>query len=256
MALGLVLALASLPVPREVAAQDLTVSAAISLKDALEEIAAAFEGARPGVHVNLNLGASGDLQRQIEAGAPVDVFFSAATRNMDLLQQRGAVEARTRRDVACNRLVVVTRVDETGIATLEELESAERIAIGTPKSVPAGQYAKEALEAAGLWSRLHERYVFAENVRQALEYVKRGETEAGFVYRTDAAAGGEDVRIAFEVDRRLHGAITYPAAVVAGSRRRALAREFVEFVAGAGGQAALERHGFPLAPCGIAEDDA
>jgi molybdate transport system substrate-binding protein len=231
-------------------AQDLTVSAAISLKEALAEIAPAFEAANPGVAVNLNLGASGDLQRQIEAGAPVDVFVSAASSNMDVLSSRGGIDPRTRRDVACNKLVLIVPADAaTAPSTLQELEALEHIAIGNPKTVPAGQYAREALESAGLWARLQPRYVFTENVRQALEYVARGEAQAGFVYVTDAKVVAGEVRMAFEVDPASYEPIVYPATAVAGSRRRELARKFVEFLTSPAAAAALEKQGFTLPPC-------
>jgi len=230
--------------------QELTVSAAISLKDALEEIAPAFQAAQPGVEVRLNLGASGDLQHQIEAGAPADVFVSAAARNMDVLSRRGGIDPRTPRDIASNRLVVVVPADAgSGPVDMAGLSSARNIALGNPKTVPAGQYAREALEAAGLWEELAPRLVFSENVRQALEYVARGETDVGFVYRTDANVLPEKVRVAFEVDPRSYEPVVYPAAVVAGSRQRALARRFVEFLTSPVARAAFEKHGFSLPPC-------
>ena len=238
--------------PEPVAAQDLTISAAISLKEGLTDIANTFEAANPGATVSLNLGASGDLQRQIEAGAPVDVFVSAASSNMDVLSRHGGIDPGTRRDVACNRLVVVTPADvATGPASLAGLEVMEHIALGNPKTVPAGQYAKQALESAGLWTKLQPRLVFAENVRQALDYVARGEAEAGFAYATDAGVIPDQVRVAFEVDPAAYEPIRYPAAVVAGTRQRDLAQRFVEFLTGPEATAALERRGFSLPPCGV-----
>ncbi len=231
-------------------AQDLTVSAAVSLKDALAEIAPAFEAANPGVKVNLNLGASGDLHRQIEAGAPVDVFLSAAASNMDMLSSRGGIDPRTRRDIACNELVVIAPADAASApTTLEGLDAVDHIAIGNPKTVPAGQYAREALEAAGVWARLQPKYVFTENVRQALEYVARGEAEAGFVYVTDANVVADEVHVAFRVDPASYGPIVYPAAAVVGSRERDLARKFVGFLTSPAATAALVKQGFTLPPC-------
>jgi molybdate transport system substrate-binding protein len=115
--------------------------------------------------------------------------------------------------------------------------------------VPAGQYAREALRSAGEWDALASKLVFAENVRQALDYVARGEAEAGFVYRTDANVLADKVRIAFEVDPATHSPIQYPVAVVAGSARRELAAKFIEFLSGPGATAALEKQGFLLPPC-------
>ena len=134
-------------------------------------------------------------------------------------------------------------------ATLDDLATVEHIALGNPKTVPAGQYAREALESAGLWLRLEPKYVFAENVRQALDYVARGEAEAGFVYATDVGVVSDQVRVAFAVDPASYKPIVYPAAVVAGSRQRDLARKFVEFLSEPAAAAALQKQGFVLPPC-------
>jgi molybdenum ABC transporter molybdate-binding protein len=247
-----------LPPPERVAlglggprgAQDLTVSAAVSLKEALGEIGPAFEAANPVVTVSFNLGASGDLQRQIEAGAPVDVFISAAALQMDVLEKRGAVDPRTRRDVACNRLVVVVPAEGAApIGKIQDLASVEHVAVGNPKTVPAGQYAKEALQSAGQWEALQPKLVFGENVRQALDYVARGEAEAAFVYRTDANVLRDRVKVAFEMDPATHKPIQYPAAVVAGSTKRELARKFVDFLTSPAATTAFQKQGFLLPPC-------
>ena len=138
-----------------------------------------------------NFGASGDLQKQIEAGAPIDVFLSAAQRQMDELEKQNLIVAASRRAFARNVLTVIKPADSRiDIAKPADLLDARvgRIVIGNPKTVPAGQYAEESLRALGLWERLQPKLVFSENVRQALDYVARGEVDAGFVYTTDAAA--------------------------------------------------------------------
>ena len=153
--------------------------------------------ARPGVTLRYNFGASGDLQKQIEAGAPIDVFLSAAQRQMDELEKQNLIVAATRRAFARNVLVVIKPADSRiDIAKPADLLDARvgRIVIGSPKTVPAGQYAEESLRALGLWDRLQPKLVFAENVRQALDYVARGEVDAGIRLhhrRRDAHPGRE-----------------------------------------------------------------
>lgn len=235
------------------AAQSLTVSAAISMKDAVTEIGRGFAAARPGLTVVYNWGSSGELQKQIEAGAPVDVFISAAQLQMDGLEKRQLVVPGTRRVFARNLLTVInpadSRVDITKAADLAEARVV-RIVVGNPKTVPAGQYAEESLRALGLWDRVRPKLVFAENVRQALDYVARGEVDAGFVYTTDAAVRGQAVREAFRPAEDTYRPIVYPAAVVGGTRQRALAQAFVELLASREGQAILARFGFQPPPAG------
>ena len=234
------------------AAEELTLSVAISMKEAIETLGRSFALSRPGVTLRYNLGASGDLQKQIEAGAPIDVFVSAATRQMDELERKGLIVSDTRRAFARNVLVVVKPADSgrdlTAVADLLD-PRVTRVAIGSPKTVPAGQYAQESLRAVGVWDRLGPKLVFGENVRQVLEYVARGEVDAGFVYATDLPAAGPRVRAAFRPGEDTYPPVVYPVAVVTGSRQIALARAFVELLTGAEGQAVLRRLGFqPPAP--------
>lgn len=227
--------------------QDLTLSVAISTKEAVEELGRAFTAARPDVTLRYNFGASGELAKQIEAGAPVDVFVSAAARQMDELEAKRLIEPQTRRAFARNVLVVVKPVDSSlDLTKPADLLSArvQRVVIGNPRTVPVGQYAEESLRALGVWDRLQRRLVLAENVRQALEYVARGEVDAGFVYATDVRMRAGRVREAFRPAEDTYRPIVYPAAVVRGSRHPALARAFVELLVGADGQAVLRRLGF------------
>jgi molybdate transport system substrate-binding protein len=252
VALAAVLVLAAGGAPTA-AAQEVTLSVAISMKEAVETLGRSFTARQPGVTLRYNLGASGELQKQIEAGAPIDVFVSAATRQMDELERKGLIVAATRRAFARNVLVVVKPAasgrDLTGVADLLDAR-VTRVAIGNPKTVPAGQYAQESLRAVGAWDRLGPKLVFGENVRQVLEYVARGEVDAGFVYATDLPAAGPRVREAFRPGEETYPPVVYPAAVVAGSRQPALARALVELLAGAEGQAVLRRLGFQPPPRG------
>jgi len=228
-------------------AQELTLSVAVSMREAAEVIGRDFTVRHPGVVLRYNLGASGDLQKQIEAGAPVDVFISAAARQMDELETKGLLLAGTRRAFARNVLVVVKPAGATlDFARPADLDAPRvtRIAIGNPRTVPAGQYAQESLRSLGLWQALQPRLVLAENVRQVLEYVARGEVDAGFVYATDVAAAGPRVRVAFRPGEDSYAPIVYPAAAIAARRHPALARAFVDALVSPEGQATLARLGF------------
>jgi molybdate transport system substrate-binding protein len=236
-----------------VRAQEMTLSVAISLKDAIEELGRGFTIAHPGVTLRYNFGASGDLQKQIEAGAPVDVFLSAALRQMDELEKKNLIVAATRRAFARNVLAVVKPADSrVDIAKAADLLDAPvgKIAVGNPKSVPAGQYAEESLRALGLWDRLQPKLVFAENVRQVLDYVARGEVDAGFVYTTDAATRTQGVKEAFRPPDDTYRPVIYPGAVVAGSKQQALGRAFLDLLESPQGRTVLSRFGFQPPPAG------
>lgn len=223
----------------------LTVSAAVSLKDAFEEIAVLYKG-RTGRDVTFNFGSSGALQKQIETGAPVDVFASAGVAQMDALTKLDLVDSATLGDFARNQLVLIVPADGRNLASLEELTGSEikKIAAGNPKTVPAGQYTEQALQKANIADTLRSRMVFGEDVRQVLDYVVRGEVDAGFVYATDAKIAGEKVRLAFTIPEDFHSPIVYPIALVKESKRRDAARQFIELVRGAEGREILKKHGF------------
>jgi len=229
------------------AAEELTLSVAISMKDAVEELGRGFTQARPGLVLRYNLGASGELSKQIEAGAPVDLFISAAARQMDELEANGLIVPGSRRVFAKNVLVAVKSADSAlDLAKPADLldTRVKRIVIGNPKTVPVGQYTEESLRALGLWERVQRKLVYAENVRQALDYVARGEVDAGFVYATDAALRPGRVKEAFRPPEDTYRPVTYPAAVVKESKHRALAQAFIELLLSAPGQAVLKRFGF------------
>ncbi|HIE4565955.1 TPA: molybdate ABC transporter substrate-binding protein [Stenotrophomonas maltophilia] len=226
-------------------AADLTVSAASSLTESFRELGAAYEKAHPGTKVDFNFAASGVLLQQISRGAPVDVFASADETTMDQAQQQGLLAAGTREVFAVNALwVVVPPQARTAPHSLKDLTGAgvQRIALGNPDSVPVGRYAKGALEAAGLWPAVQGRVITTQNVRQSLDYVARGEVDAGFVYATDAQAMPDRVRRAFAVP--VAGRIAYPLAVTNASAQPAEAKRFATFVRSTQGQAILARHGF------------
>jgi molybdate transport system substrate-binding protein len=235
-------------------AQEMTLSVAVSLKEVVEELGRTFAATRPGAALRYNFGASGDLQKQIEAGAPVDVFLAAAQRQMDELEKHKLIVAPSRRVFARNVLTVIKPADSRiDIAKPADLVDARvtRIAVGHPRTVPAGQYTEECLRALGLWERLQPKIVFTENVRQALDYVSRGEVDAGFVYTTDAAARSQNVKEAFRPAEDTYRPIVYPGAVVTSSRHPALAQAFLDHLSGAIGRAVLARSGFLPPPAAV-----
>lgn len=226
-------------------AAEITVSAAASLTDAFKEIATAFEQSRPGAKVTLNFGASGQLLQQIVAGAPVDVFASADLETMDRAVRQSVVLEESRTVFARNELVIA--IPATSLLVLNRLPDitgpdVKRIAIGNPDSVPAGKYARDVLTTARLWPELQERLVFTQNVRQALDYVARGEVDAAFVYRTDAIAAVNRTRIALIT--KTETPVLYPAAVVKGAGQGEEATAFVRFLRADAAQRILERYGF------------
>lgn len=225
-----------------------TVAAASSLAEAFADIARRFEQTHPGTNVRVSYGSSGALLQQIRAGAPVDVFAAADARSMDLAAAEGLLDSRMRHDFARNKLVVAVPADATELpSSLSALTTPRfrRLALGQPDSVPAGRYAREALKEKGLWETLSAKLVPAQNVRQAVDYVARGEVDAAFVYATDLTTQPGRVRLALDVP--LNSPIRYPIAPLADSREPAIARDFVHFVLSEDGQAVLRRHGF-LAP--------
>lgn len=225
-------------------AQELVVSAASSLTDAFRDIGRSFEATHAGVKIAFNFAASDVLLAQIAKRAPADVFASADEAMMNRAEDRNLLVPGTRRDFATNRLVVVVPRSAASVAALATLAEPriKRIAIGSPQTVPAGRYAKAALEGAALWALLEPKLVYTQNVRQALDYVAREEADAAFVYATDAAIMPDKVMVALDVATPTP--VRYPIAAVRDGRAPALAESFVAFVVGAAGQQILARHGF------------
>lgn len=225
-------------------AQELTVSAAASLTNAFQAVGQAFEKTRPGVKVTFNFAASGPLLAQIQQGAPVDVFASADQETMDRAANARLLADGTRADFARNTLVLIVPATAAAPKQLAELggDAYRRIATGTPSSVPVGRYTVAAVQDAGLTAALAPKWIYGESVRQVLNYVARGEVDAGFVYRTDALIEKDKTRIALTVPTATP--VSYPIAQVAASRNAALGRDFVAFVRSDAGQRILDGFGF------------
>lgn len=226
-------------------AGDLTVSAAASLTNAFKDVAQKYEAQHAGTKVLLNFGASGALLQQMAKGAPVDVFASADQETMDMAEKQGLVAATERRNFVRNTLVLVVPNDsKLPIKRLEDLGQAtvQKVAIGNPASVPVGRYTQHALDAVKLWPTVSAKAIHTQNVRQSLDYVARGEVDAGFVYATDATVMKDTVKVAFEVP--LDIAISYPIAATVGSANAEEAKRFVAYVLSPAGQAILATYGF------------
>ena len=227
-------------------AEPVRVAAAISLKEAMTEVAAAFKADGLG-EVEFTFGSSGQLQAQIEYGAPLDAFVSAAHGQVNPLVEAKLADIATRRVVAGNRLVLIVPAGAKSppgrFADLSD-PRVRRVAVGEPKTVPAGQYAKQALAATKLDDALKGRLVYGANVRQVLDYVERGEVDAGIVYATDARESGDRVRVVETVDSKTHDPIEYPAVVLSRSRRRKGAEAFLDYLRTDKARDHLTRRGF------------
>lgn len=223
----------------------LTVAAAASLTDALRDLGKQFAAHHPQATLRFNFAASGVLLRQLEQGAPVDLFISADPDTMDSGMAQHLLDPATRQDFASNSVVLVvpsgSRLPIQALADLARPE-VQRIALGKVATVPAGRYARQSLKQAGLWAALEPRFIPALNVRQVLDYVARGEVDAGFVYRTDALLMPDQVRVVLTLSG--HTPVRYPMARVSNGPQPALAQAFMAFLLGPVGQGTLARYGF------------
>ncbi len=228
--------------------ETITVSGAASLTEAFTNIASKFEKENPGTNVNLNFGSSGNLRMQVEGGAPVDVFASADENQMNILSNKSLVVNSSRKDFAHNSLVlIVPKTSTLNITNITDLANpnVQKISIGNPGTVPAGKYSLLALNKVYLWSQLKNKAVLAEDVKQVLVYVERGDVDAGFVYITDAkTAQPGTIKIVTLVP--VSTSIDYPIAVVSSSTHKEKAQKFIDFVTGKDGQDILNTYGFVL----------
>jgi molybdate transport system substrate-binding protein len=226
---ALILFLAATAFSRPLSGEEITVFAAVSLTEALQQVGRLYEAGSTHT-VAFNFGASSDLARQIQEGAPADIFFSADAAQMDRLEKAGLVRAESRMDVLSNVLVAVVPADSKAeIRGASDLPGVGRIALADPDAVPAGVYARAYLKSAGVWSRVKENVIPTLNVRAALAAVESGNVDVGFVYRTDAAVS-KRTRVAFEVPPESGPQIVYPVAPIARSSKAGVAA-LVRFLA-------------------------
>lgn len=242
MRTGLLSLLLSLVLACSVSAAEIHLSVAASMTEATKALITAYQQQQPQVDFFPNFAASGALAKQIAQGAPTDLFISANSKWMNYLVDEGRVSAKQVRTFASNALVVVGR-PEIHCHTLAALAQLQRIAIGSPQSVPAGQYSVQALRAAGLYTQLESKLVMAQNVRQALLYADRGEADAAFVYRTDALLA-QQATILFEVPQELYDKVTYPVGLTVEGESNPAAVAFFAFLKSEQATAILQRFGF------------
>jgi molybdate transport system substrate-binding protein len=234
---------AARPAPRQT---NLTISAAISMKDSLDEVQRDFTAANPSIIVACNYGASGTLQRQIEQGAPVDVYLSASPKQMDALEAKGLLLPGTRTNLLRNEVVLIVPKDSRShVSSFQDLARTDvkQIALGEPTTVPAGEYAKEVLTYLGIYGVVKSKAVLAKDVRQVLTYVETGNVDAGIVYSTDAASSSQ-VKVVATAPEESHAPAIYPVAVIKNSKEPAAARSFEDFLLGGQARAIFQKYGF------------
>lgn len=225
--------------------EELIISAAASLKDAMEVIQHTYEEEHPEITLKFNFGASGSLQQQISQGAPVDLFFSAAEDKFDLLVEEGTIAKEDNLDLLGNELVLVVPKENQSIKGFEDLvkKNTGKISIGTPETVPAGKYAKESLEQMNLWKDVESKVVYAKDVRQVLSYVETGNVDAGIVYKTDALISNK-IEIVANADSATHAPIIYPVGIIKDSEHYKAAKEFYMYLQSDDALKVFEKYGF------------
>jgi molybdate transport system substrate-binding protein len=222
----------------------LTVSAAASTQDALNEIRDKFEKKHPSIEIVYNFGGSGALQKQIEQGAPIDLFFSAAEDKFAEVRRNGLIDEQFSTNLVGNELVlIVPKSSKNGVKSFGDLPKATRLSIGTPQSVPAGRYAQQTLEHLGIWRIAEEKIIYAKDVRQVLTYVETGNVDAGMVYRTDALMS-EETRMIQAAEPDHHDPIVYPLGVIKKTKYPREAALFYEYLTGQASLEVLEKYGF------------
>lgn len=217
-------------------------SVAASLKETINDLSAAFSKTHPGIKLTKNYGGSGMLAKQMENGAPADIFISANTEWMDYLNNKGLIDASSVSMFAYNTLVFAGK-EGSNVSNMSGLQKLNKIAIGSPKSVPAGEYAMEAFKKAGIDKPLEKKLVMARDVRECLMYAERGEVAGAFVYRTDALQA-KQARILFTVPQNLYPRVSYPATLTAKGAQNADAKAFYKFLSSKEAKSVLAKYGF------------
>ena len=230
-------------------AEEILVSAAASLTDALQAVAKAYD-VRSQTRILFNFGSSSELARQIAEGAPADIFFSADLQQMENLRKQGLIEAGSLKNILSNQLVIVAlKGSRLAVRSASDLLSAKikRIALAEPSSVPAGIYARKYLEAEGIWEKVKNKIIPAINVRAALASVESGNVDVAVVYRTDAAIS-QEAEIVYEIPKERAPKIVYPVALIKYSRAKQAARDFFGFLFTKAAKAVFQRYGFIVLP--------
>jgi molybdate transport system substrate-binding protein len=226
-------------------AADIHLSVAASLREAVTELSTSFTQKNLSAKFTNNFGGSGALAKQIENGAPADLFFSANQKWMDYLKTKKILDEKHIGILALNSLVFVGMPD-LKVKTIQDLTTLDKIAIGSPKSVPAGEYAMEALTKTGLDKKLANKLVMARDVRECLMYAERGEVSGAFVYKTDALQMAKKVKILFDVPQELYSEVTYPVGLTLSGSTKADAAAFYNYLQTAEAKRILIKYGFMI----------
>lgn len=225
---------------------ELTISAAISLNEALTEIQSEFTKKHPNIHISLNLAGSGTLQQQIIQGAPVDIFISASAEKFTELEKRDLIKKQSKKNLLSNELVLITnKTSKLIVQKYEDLTAStvKKIAIGTPESVPAGMYARQSLDNLGIWDEVEEKILYAKDVRQVLTYVETGNVDAGIVYMTEAKSSGK-VKILTKANPATHDQIIYPAGIISKTKHVKEATLFYDYLTSTYASNIFKKYGF------------
>lgn len=223
----------------------ITVSAAASLKDVMEEIKTDYQSVDKNVDIVYNFGSSGSLQQQIEQGAPADLFMSAAPKQMNALEEKDLIIKDTRVDLLKNRVVLITPTDNNDVTSFEDLkkDSVAKIGMGDPESVPVGTYTMEVLNYFNLFAEIEDKLVYGKDVREVLSWVDTKNTEAGIVYETDAKVA-DGVKIVATAPEDSHKPVVYPAAVLKSTQNEAVTKAFLDYLKTDAAKAKFEKYGF------------
>lgn len=226
--------------------EDITICAAASLTDALNEIKPKFEEEK-GIKLTLNFASSGTLKKQIEQGAPADVFISASKKYMDQLEATDLIDGNSRKDLLKNKLVlIVSNEYQDKIKNISDLSNMDmKISIGEPESVPAGRYAKESLIYLGLWEQLKDTFIYAKNVKQVVKYVETGDVDAGIVYNSDATLLKSSVVVQM-LEEESHKPIVYPVAIISSSKKKEAGEKLLDYFTNSEAKEIFEKYGFDL----------
>lgn len=220
--------------------QNITISAAASLKEPLEEIKGIYEKEND-VNITLNLGASGTLQKQIEQGADCDIYISASPKQINVLEKKNLIKKDSKIDLLQNKLVIISNKESN--KNLDQNDSDLKFSIGTPKVVPAGDYAKESLENMGMYDNLKDKIIYAKDVKQVLSYVETNNVDFGMVYKSDALSS-DKCKIYEVVDDNMHKPIIYPAAIVASTKNESQSDKFIKYLNSPKSKEIFKKYGF------------
>lgn len=225
----------------------LNISAAASLKDSLDEVKQLYSGEKSNITLTINYGSSGTLQQQIEQGADVDVFISAAAKQMDALQNKNLIVKESRKNLLLNDIVLVVPKNNSTIKSFDDLttDKVKKIALGEPKSVPAGQYAEQVFTKQGVLDKIKVKATYGNDVKQVLTWVETGSADAGIVYSTDAKVSSK-VQVVASAPAGSHDPVIYPAAVIKASKKADAANEFMKFLTTDKVKAVFEKYGFKI----------